>query len=74
MNWVGAFTYALCYGNGYDELGGSFLGGLYCDSNSDNLISLAECYSYAYTQAKNINSDQNAQVYPTGSNFTLWGK
>ena len=61
-------------GCGYDEWESSYISSLYCDSNGDSKISLQEAYSYAYRNALEVNSEQNAQVYPTASSFELWGR
>lgn len=74
LNYVGLFTYAMLLGCGYDEWESSHLSSLYCDSNGDSKISLQEAYSYAYSNALEVNPDQNAQVYPTNSSFELWGR
>ncbi|MBR6569679.1 MAG: caspase family protein, partial [Clostridia bacterium] len=73
-DYVGLFAYAMMKGCGYDSRNSASISSLYADTNGDKQISLAEAYAYGYANAKTYNSNQNAQVYPTGSSFVLWGR
>ena len=67
----GVFTMALCEGCGY-------LGSYSADTNLDTKVSLQEAYLYVklYVQDLNntypyLNIDQDVQVYPENSSFTI---
>jgi hypothetical protein len=67
----GFFTYPLCKGCGWNYVSNSACG-KYADSNSDHAITLSELYGYTYSNALSYNSEQHAQVYPSGSSYVLF--
>jgi hypothetical protein len=67
----GVFTMALCEGCGYSS---SYL----ADTNLDTKVSLQEAYLYVKSYVQNLNNtypylniDQDVQVYPYNSSFTI---
>jgi hypothetical protein len=62
-NPYGLFTAAFCKGCGYDD------GTYYADSDNNTKVSLQEAYSYI--ESTLILSEQDVQVYPTISTFTI---
>jgi len=62
-NPYGLFTAAFCKGCGYDE------GTYYADSDNNTKVSFQEAYSYI--ESTLILSEQDVQVYPTNSTFTI---
>jgi hypothetical protein len=62
-NPYGLFTAAFCKGCGYDD------GTYYADSDNNTKVSLQEAYSYI--ESTLILSEQDVQVYPTNSTFTI---
>jgi hypothetical protein len=62
-NPYGLFTAAFCKGCGYDD------GTYYADSDNNTKVSLQEAYSYIKSTL--ILSEQDVQVYPTNSTFTI---
>ena len=72
--YFGLFTYALCYGNGWNLARSSAVGSMMADRNKDNKITLYEAYVYAKVLAQAHNPNQTAQIWPENSAFVLWGK
>lgn len=71
--WFGAFTYGVCLGSGYDMVD-DIACTAWADSNSDNKITLYECYTDTVDTVKNVlGCDQNTQYYGS-SDFVLWSK
>ena len=64
-NSYGAFTMALCQGCGYDD------GNYYADEDSNTRVSLNEAYEYIRNFVNYLGYEQNVQVYPTNSTFTI---
>ncbi len=65
-NPYGVFTRAFCNGCGYDD------GVSYADSNSDTKITLDELYEYIRDFITDVfDYDQDVQVFPKNSNFTI---
>jgi len=65
-NPYGVFTRAFCNGCGYDD------GVSYADSNSDTKITLDELYEYIRDFITDVfDYDQDVQVFPENSNFTI---
>ena len=64
-NSFGIFTMALCVGCGYD----SFTSPYPADNNENNKVSLQEAYSYIESTLETY--DQDVQVYPSNSTFTI---
>ena len=62
-NPYGLFTAVFCRGCGYED------GTYYADSDNNTKVSLQEAYSYI--QSTLISSEQDVQVYPTNSIFTI---
>ena len=62
-NPYGLFTAVFCKGCGYDD------GTYYADSDNNTKVSLQEAYSYI--ESTLILSEQDVQVYPTNSTFTI---
>ncbi len=71
---VGIFTYYFCGGAGYNELTQSYLSSLPADGNGDGSITLSEMYSFVRSNVGSGGFTQEAQVYPSGSSFVLFGK
>ena len=68
----GVFTMALCEGCGY------FSGSYPADTNLDTIVSLQEAYLYVKSYVQDLsntypylNIDQDVQVYPNNSSFTI---
>jgi len=65
-NPYGAFTRAFCNGCGYDD------GVSYADSNTDTKITLDELYEHIRDFITDVfDYDQDVQVFPDNSNFTI---
>ena len=64
-NSFGEFTMALCEGCGYNTYNHPYL----ADNNENNKVSLNEAYSYIESTLETL--DQDVQVYPSGSDFTI---
>ena len=64
-NSFGEFTMALCEGCGYNTYNHPYL----ADNDENNKVSLDEAYSYIESTLETL--DQDVQVYPSGSNFTI---
>jgi len=64
-NSYGLFTMALCQGCGYD----SFTSPYPADNNEDNKVNLQEAYLYVESTLELF--EQDVQVYPTNSTFTI---
>ena len=60
----GVFTTALCDGCGY-------YGSYPADTNLDTKVSLQEAYLYIIDWVYSLGVDQDVQVYPSNSNFTI---
>jgi len=60
----GVFTMALCVGCGY-------YGSYQADTNLDNMVSLQEAYLYVKDWVFYYGVDQDVQVYPNNSTFTI---
>lgn len=60
---MGYFTYSLCQGCGWDGVKNR-AGSQLADSNGDGVVTFAEAYNYAAAQARGMNSEQSAMVYP----------
>ena len=71
---VGIFTYYFCGGAGYNELTQSYLSSLPADANGDKSITLSEMYGFVRSNVSSGGFQQQAQVYPSGSSFVLFGK
>ena len=76
----GVFTYALCYGSGYDEWNQKALSTLPADANGDGAITLGEAHSTAVERVEWLNSlvegnpiTQNTQYYGD-TTFILWSR
>ena len=73
----GAFTYALCYGSGYDEWNQTSLGRLPADRNGDGAITLSEAHAGVQERinflATLVEIDQATQYYGDTA-FVLWAK
>lgn len=73
----GAFTYALCYGSGYDEWNRVSLGRLPADSNGNGAITLGEAHRGVQERISYLSSlapiEQATQYYGDTS-FVLWAK
>jgi len=63
-NSYGVFTRALCSGCGY-------YGDYFADSNSDNKVSLQEAYLYVIDWVYSLGIEQDVQIYPSNSSFTI---
>jgi len=68
----GYFTAALCEGCGYSD------GNYYADSDNNNKVSLSEAMEYIEFLVPiyeilydDVDNRQDAQIYPSGSNFTI---
>ena len=72
--YFGLFTYALCYGNGWNLARNSAISSLNADLNKDSKVTLYEAYVYAKVMAQSHNPNQTAQIWPENSAFVLWGK
>lgn len=74
---IGFFTYALCYGCGWDGLSIKSVA-VYADTNGDGIVTLQEAYVFAKENAaaiaKSYRVTQTAQVYPLNSYFGLLRK
>ena len=64
-NSFGAFTMSLCNGCGYNTYNHPYP----ADDNENNKVSLQEAYSFIETTLDLL--DQDVQVYPSGSDFTI---
>jgi len=60
----GLFTYFLCQGCGYD-------GNYYADEDNNTRVSLNEAYEYIRNLVNYLGYEQDVQVYPTNSTFTI---
>lgn len=76
-NSWGAFTYALCYGSGFDEWNQTSLGYLPADANGDGAITLGEAYRGVQERISYLTNfapiDQATQYYGDTS-FILWAR
>jgi len=70
--YVGAFTYYLCQGCGYDTANKTKLTAMAADTDGNGYITLQEAYTYAYSKASVYG--QRAQINPAGSQFIIWGE
>ena len=70
--YVGAFTYYLCQGCGYDTANKVRLTSMPADTDGNGYITLQEAYAYAYSKA--LTYGQRAQINPAGSQFIIWGE
>ena len=72
-----AFTYALCYGSGYDEWRQVTLGSLPADTNGNGAITLGEAHRGVQERINYLSSfapiDQATQYYGDTA-FVLWAK
>lgn len=66
-NSYGFFTMALCQGCGYD----GFISPYPADYNENNKVSLQEAYLYIESTPELESLEQDVQVYPTNSTFTI---
>ena len=64
-NSFGEFTMALCEGCGYNTYNHPYL----ADIDENNKVSLNEAYSYIESALETL--DQDVQIYPSGSDFTI---
>lgn len=64
-NSFGVFTMALCEGCGYNTYNHPYL----ADNDENNKVSLNEAYLYIESALES--SDQDVQIYPNGSDFTI---
>ena len=67
--YYGLFTKALVDGVGYNYYYGDKLSSAPADSDSNNKLSLHECWKYVYAQTS---YKQHAQCYPVNSSYTLF--
>lgn len=76
-HYWGAFTYALCYGSGYDEWNQVSLGRLPADANGNGAITLGEAHRGVQERINYLSSiaplSQSTQYYGDTS-FVLWAK
>jgi len=70
--YVGAFTYYLCYGCGYDTANKTKLSAMAADTDGNGYITLQEAHAYAASKASVYG--QSAQINPAGSQFIIWGE
>ena len=78
-HYWGAFTYALCYGSGFDEWNQVSVGKLPADSNGDAAISLGEAYRGVQERINFLNQFMpiplgQATQYYGDTSFVLWAK
>jgi len=64
-NPFGWFSAVLCEGCGYNTYNHPYL----ADNDENNIVSLNEAYLYIESTLETL--DQDVQVYPSGSNFTI---
>jgi len=64
-NPFGVFSAVLCEGCGYNAYSHPYL----ADNDTNNQVSLGEAYSYIESVLEPL--DQDVQIYPTGSDFTI---
>ena len=64
-NPFGWFSAVLCEGCGYNAYSHPY----FADNDTNNRVSLGEAYSYIESELEPL--DQDVQIYPNGSDFTI---
>ncbi len=77
-HWWGAFTYALCWGSGYDEIEQEYLDDIASDFDQNGQITLAEGHDTVLVvvdqfMQEHPSIEQDVQ-YAGDPNFVLWSK